>query len=275
MRACRVGTTIVGEGQPFALIAGPCVLESEAMVFELAGALQSLCAKYGVPFIFKASVDKANRTRGDSFRGLGFDTGLAILASLRRELGVLVTTDVHAPEQADAVAAVVDLLQIPAFLCRQTDLLEACGRTGLPVNVKKGQFVAPWDMRFAVDKLITAGASGVLLTERGTSFGHGDLVVDFRGLAQMQALGVPVCFDATHSTQRPGALAGSSGGQPEFAPLLGRAAVAAGVDLLFAEVHTDPPSAKSDAATQLRLSEFEAVLVQWSTLGHVVRQNLF
>jgi 2-dehydro-3-deoxyphosphooctonate aldolase (KDO 8-P synthase) len=260
MRTVRVGGIVVGAGQPLALIGGPCVIESEDHVLRMAGAIARIAARVGVPFVFKASFDKANRTRGDAFRGPGLDEGLRILEVVKRTHGVLVTTDVHEAAQATPVAEVADLLQIPAFLCRQTDLIEACGRTGRPVNVKKGQFVAPWDMVHAVDKAVGAGASGVILTERGATFGYNNLVVDMRSIPAMQALGVPVCIDATHSTQLPGALGGSSGGQREHVPALAKAAVAAGADLVFAEIHDDPANAKSDAAVQWPLAELEPLL---------------
>ncbi|MEN9786488.1 MAG: hypothetical protein RLZZ299_1752, partial [Pseudomonadota bacterium] len=222
-----------------------------------------VCADLGVPWIFKASFDKANRSAAASYRGPGLQAGLAELSALRAALGVPVTTDVHLPEQADAAAQVVDLLQVPAFLCRQTDLLAACGATGRPVNVKKGQFVAPEGMAGVLGKL---PPGRVILTERGTTFGYGDLVVDFRGLSRMRALGVPVCFDATHSVQRPGGGAAApdggptTGGDRDMAPVLARAAVAVGVDLVFAEVHDDPREALSDAANALPLAGLRGFL---------------
>jgi 2-dehydro-3-deoxyphosphooctonate aldolase (KDO 8-P synthase) len=258
----RVGGIEIGGGS-LALIAGPCVIEDHDLVRRVGAELAALCRPLGVPYVLKASFDKANRTAGTSFRGLGLAEGLSILASVKAELGVPVTTDVHDPAQADEVAEVADLLQIPAFLCRQTDLLVACGRTGRPVNLKKGQFLAPDDVGPAVDKLRDAGAAGVLVTERGTTFGHHDLVVDFRGLVVMRELGVPVVFDATHSVQRPGGHGSRSGGDRRFAPALGAAAAAVGVDALFAEVHPDPPSARSDPDTQLPLAGFADVLRRW------------
>lgn len=257
-----VGPVTFGAGD-LVLIAGPCVIEDEPTVLEAARGLVRICRALGVPLVFKASFDKANRTSGHSFRGLGLDEGLRILARVKTELGVPVTTDVHDAGQAEPIARVVDLLQIPAFLCRQTDLLVACGRTGRPVNVKKGPFVAPPDMRPAVDKLREAGAGGVLLTERGTTFGYHDLVVDFRSLVWMRELGVPVVFDATHSAQKPGANGDRSDGERRFALPLGRAAVAVGADALFAEVHPDPRRARSDAETQLPLDTFGEVLRSW------------
>jgi 2-dehydro-3-deoxyphosphooctonate aldolase (KDO 8-P synthase) len=255
-----VGEVVVGDGRPLALIGGPCVIEDEAMTHRIATRLHAICAAAGVPLIFKASFDKANRTSASSFRGPGLREGLRILADVRRDVGIPVTTDVHEVWQAEEVGAVVDLVQVPAFLCRQTDLLVACGATGKPVNVKKGQFVAPRDMAHAVEKV----GGPVILTERGTTFGYGDLVVDFRGIAQMRALGVPVCFDATHSAQKPGG--GVTGGGREHVPALARAAVAVGVDLVFAEIHEDPANAKSDAATQLPIDEVAGLIAQWTRI---------
>jgi 2-dehydro-3-deoxyphosphooctonate aldolase (KDO 8-P synthase) len=252
-----VGDVRIG-GDALVFIGGPCVLEEPERVLHIATTLRDLCRSLSVPYVFKASFDKANRTSLSSYRGPGLREGLELLAAVRR-LGVPVTTDVHEPAQAEAVAEVVDLLQVPAFLCRQTDLLVACAATGRPVNVKKGQFLAPEAVGPLVDKL--AGARGVLLTERGTSFGHGDLVVDFRGLPTLREH-APVVFDATHSTQRPSALGDRSGGDRSLAAPLARAAAAVGIDALFAEVHDDPPSARSDAATQLALDEVEPLLRQ-------------
>lgn len=270
----QIGPLSLGDGK-LALIAGPCAIEGEEMAFETARRLAGLCAQRSVPYLFKGSFDKANRTSGASGRGVGMDEGLRILARIRDEIGCPVTTDIHTPDQAEPVARVVDLLQIPAFLCRQTDLLHAAGRTGLPVNVKKGQFVAPLDMAHAVEKLKAAGAGGVLLTERGTMLGYHDLVVDFRSIPQMRSLGVPVVFDATHSTQRPAAHGDRSGGDASFALALGRAAVAVGVDVIFAEVHPDPKRAISDAESQLPLETFAAVLDSWMSLSaaHTLRSR--
>ncbi|MBN2799184.1 MAG: 3-deoxy-8-phosphooctulonate synthase [Deltaproteobacteria bacterium] len=248
----------IGEGQPLALIAGPCVLEDLDETLFLAEALARLAGD--TPLIFKASFDKANRTSRSSYRGPGLDLGLEWLARVKAETGLPLTTDIHLPEQAAVTAEVVDLLQIPAFLARQTDLLVAAGATGLPVNLKKGQFLAPSDMGHAREKALSAGASGVMLTERGASFGYGDLVVDLRSIPRMAALGSPVCFDATHSTQRPGALGDRSGGDASLAPRLAMAAVVMGAHAVFAEVHPDPARARSDAATQLALGDFAAFL---------------
>ncbi len=254
----EIGPVQVGAGRLF-LIAGPCVIESESHVRTMADALQRIAADLAIPFIFKASFDKANRTSVKSFRGPGLLEGSRILGRLARETGLPVLTDVHEPSQCEVAAEAVDVLQIPAFLCRQTDLLVAAGKTGRAINIKKGQFVAPWDMAHPVEKVHSTGNERVFLTERGSSFGYNNLVVDFRGLAVMRAL-APVVFDGTHSVQQPSAANGVSGGQPEFIPLLARAAVAAGVDGLFLEVHDDPAHAKSDGANALDLKLLKPLL---------------
>lgn len=228
--------------------------------------MRDLCRELGFLYVFKASFDKANRTSHSSVRGPGVDEGLTILRKVGESLKVPTTTDVHLPDQAGEVAEVVDLLQIPAFLCRQTDLLEAAAATGKPVNVKKGQFLSPWETSNIVDKLNSSGAAGIVLTERGTSFGYNNLVVDMPGLEVMRGFGVPVCFDATHSAQRPGARGSSSGGNREAIPSLARAAIAVGVDALFLEVHPDPEKALSDAATQWPLNQAEGLLLQVKSL---------
>lgn len=256
-----VGNHPIGTGT-LTLIAGPCVIESEALCLQVAREVKAICERLGISYIFKASFDKANRTSLHSFRGPGIEEGLRVLATVKGEVGVPVTTDIHEPWQAERAAEVVDLLQIPAFLCRQTDLLVAAARTGKPVNVKKGQFMAPWDMRHVVEKLRESGAVGVMLTERGVSFGYNTLVVDFTSLPQMRALGVPVVFDATHSVQLPGGAGSRSGGRREFIPHLVRAAVAVGVDALFMEVHPDPDAGLSDPATMFPLGELEPLLRQ-------------
>ena len=250
----------VGGGNPLVVIAGPCVIESEEGATRICAALRAITSSLGVPFIFKASFDKANRTSLMSFRGPGLVEGLGILAGIRERFGVPVTTDVHQPDQVASVAAAVDLLQIPAFLCRQTDLAVACARAGRPVNVKKGQFMAPDQMGPVVAKLVAQGAHGVMVTERGNTFGHHDLVVDMRGLPTIRRMGVPVCFDATHSLQQPGAEGDRSGGLREYIPFLARGAVGVGVDALFLEVHDNPAAALSDAATQVPLAELEGLL---------------
>jgi 2-dehydro-3-deoxyphosphooctonate aldolase (KDO 8-P synthase) len=247
-----------GDGR-LTLIAGPCLLESRELALAVATRLRDLCAALEVPLVFKGSFDKANRTSATSFRSIGMDAALAILAEVRETLGLPVTTDVHDASQVPAVAEVVDVLQIPAFLCRQTDLLVAAGASGRVVNVKKGQFLAPGDMRYAIDKVRAGGGERVLLTERGTTFGYHDLVVDYRGLGTMRAF-APVIFDATHSVQSPGGAGGSSGGRRELIAPLARAAVACGVDALFIETHPDPDSAPSDGPSMLPLDELEPLL---------------
>ena len=248
----------VGAGQLF-LIAGPCVIESDAHTRKMADAIQRVTSDLKIPFIFKASFDKANRTSAHSFRGPGLTEGCHILRSVARATGVPVLTDVHQADDCAAVAEAVDILQIPAFLCRQTDLLLAAAKTGRAVNVKKGQFVAPWDMEHAVHKIASAGNPRVLLTERGATFGYNNLVVDMRSLAIMRRY-APVVFDGTHSVQTPSSAGGVSGGQPEFIPVLTRAAVAAGVDGIFFEVHDDPANAKSDGANALDLKNLKPLL---------------
>ena len=250
----------IGGGRPLVLIAGPDVIEGEAHALSMARALQGMARERGVPLVYKSSFDKANRTSLDSFRGPGLAEGLRVLARVREEVGIPVTTDVHEPSQAAQLAGVVDLLQVPAFLCRQTDLLLAVGRSGAAVNVKKGQFVAPWDMRHAVEKVRAGGGTRVMLTERGSTFGYNTLVVDFRSLVRMADLGVPVCFDATHSIQMPGGLGRATGGEREMIAPLARAAVAVGVDALFLEVHDDPARAPCDGPSQLSLEELPALL---------------
>jgi 2-dehydro-3-deoxyphosphooctonate aldolase (KDO 8-P synthase) len=242
---------VAGNSKLF-LIAGPCVIESETHIRKMADAIQRITADLGIPYIFKASYDKANRTSVHSFRGPGILEGAKILRRLAESTGLPVLTDVHEPGHCEIAAEAVDVLQIPAFLCRQTDLLVAAGRTGRAINVKKGQFVAPWDMKHTVEKVESTGNRRIFLTERGSTFGYNNLVVDMRSLAIMRQL-APVVFDGTHSVQTPSAANGVSGGQPEFIPLLARSAVAAGVDGLFLEVHDDPANAKSDGANALRL----------------------
>jgi 2-dehydro-3-deoxyphosphooctonate aldolase (KDO 8-P synthase) len=259
-----IGNISVGRGKLF-LIAGPCVIESEPHARMMADSIQRITSDLGVPYIFKASYDKANRTSIKSFRGPGVVDGTRILSAIRKSTGLPVLTDVHNAQDCAAVADAVDVLQIPAFLCRQTDLLiaaaQATAKTGGTINVKKGQFVAPWDMRHAVEKIRESGNDRVFLTERGASFGYNNLVVDMRSLPIMRAF-APVVFDGTHSVQTPSAANGVSGGQPEFIPVLTRAAVAAGVDGVFLEVHNDPPNAKSDGANALHLNHLKATLEQ-------------
>jgi 2-dehydro-3-deoxyphosphooctonate aldolase (KDO 8-P synthase) len=262
---------IGGTGNPLAIIAGPCVIESLDLCRMVAGEASKVCGELGLPYIFKASFDKANRSSGGSFRGEGMEKGLEVLAAIKAEFNVPVLTDIHESWQAKPVSEVVDVLQIPAFLCRQTDLLIAAAETGRVVNVKKGQFLAPWDMKNIVDKVVAAGNQRLMLTERGASFGYNTLVVDMRSLPIMRGFGYPVVFDATHSVQQPGGLGTASGGQREYIPHLMRAAVAAGVDALFLEIHPEPEKALSDAATMLRLSDFRGLLQQAVAIDKIVK----
>lgn len=245
------------------LIAGPCVIENEKLCFQVARAMQKTCAKLGVNYIFKASYDKANRSSGQSFRGLGVDEGLAILAKIRRELGIPVLTDVHSEVQVAEAAEVVDVLQIPAFLCRQTDIIAAAAKSGKVVNIKKGQFLSPQEMTQVVKKAEASGGKKIMLTERGTTFGYNNLVADMRSLPIMARNGYPIIFDATHSVQLPGGGGDRSGGQREFAPVLARCALAAGADGLFVETHPDPDKALSDGPNMIPLAEMPAHLKSW------------
>jgi len=257
-----VGNVRLGSGAPLALVAGPCVIESAAHAVQMALSIRDIAASAGVPFIYKASFDKANRTSIRSFRGPGLDAGLRTLEEVKRAAGVPVLTDIHEPWQAEPVAAVADVLQIPAFLCRQTDLLVAAARTGRPVNIKKGQFLAPLDMRHAAGKVVEAGNDQVILTERGATFGYNNLVVDMRAFPILRSLGYPVIFDVTHSLQLPGGGDGVTAGQAEFIVPMASAGVAAGVDAVFLEVHDNPPAAKSDAQNALRLDLLPALLAR-------------
>lgn len=256
----NIGDYRVGHGQRLLLIAGPCVIETKALTLSIAARLQELTAKLPVNLVFKASFDKANRTSGDAFRGVGLDDGLAILAEVKRQFGLPVTTDIHESYQAAIAAEVIDLLQIPAFLARQTDLLAAAAETGRPVHVKKGQFLAPWDMKHVVGKLTASGCNDILLCERGTFFGYGRLVNDMRALLQMRELGTPVIFDATHSVQEPGGLGAATGGNRRMVEPLARAATAIGVDGLFFETHPDPDTSPSDGPNMIPLEHFGGVL---------------
>ena len=280
MRLCNFD---VGLDRPLFLIAGPCVIESREMALDTAGQLQDICRKLGLNFIYKSSYDKANRSSGKSFRGLGMEQGLEILADVKKRLGVPVLTDVHAEQEIAAVAAVVDVLQTPAFLCRQTDFIEACAASGKPVNIKKGQFLAPGDMKQVVLKAkeaILAKAAGadvdtdrIMVCERGASFGYNNLVSDMRGLAIMRETGCPVVFDATHSVQLPGGQGDRSGGQREFVPLLARAAVAVGISGLFMETHPDPDKALSDGPNAWPLGALAALLEQLMELDALVKKK--
>jgi len=258
--AVEIGPVRFGNGLPLALIAGPCQMESRDHAFDMAGELAAICRRVGIGLVYKTSFDKANRTSHRGRRGVGLEGALPVFADLRREFGLPVLTDVHEPGQCAEVAEVVDVLQIPAFLCRQTDLLVAAARTGRAVNVKKGQFLAPWDMRNVLEKITASGNSDVLLTERGASFGYNTLVSDMRALPIMAETGAPVVFDATHSVQQPGGQGASSGGDRRFVPVLARAAVAVGVAGVFIETHQDPDNAPSDGPNMMPLAHMEALL---------------
>jgi 2-dehydro-3-deoxyphosphooctonate aldolase (KDO 8-P synthase) len=264
-------TLTIGNDQPFVLIAGPCQIESAAHAMETAVALKEICQNAGVGLIYKSSYDKANRTSLSSARGVGMAHGLAILADIREKLDLPVLTDVHSADQCAPVAEAVDVLQIPAFLCRQTDLLLAAGETGAVVNVKKGQFLAPWDMQYVAAKIASTGNRKIMLCERGTSFGYNTLVNDMRGLPIMAQTGYPVVYDATHSVQQPGGLGGSSGGQREFAPILSRAALAVGVASLFIETHQDPDSAPSDGPNMLPIKTLPALLERFRQIDALIK----
>jgi 2-dehydro-3-deoxyphosphooctonate aldolase (KDO 8-P synthase) len=268
-----IGGLAVGTGHPLTVIAGPCVIESAAHALEIAAALREIGRQTGVPIVFKASYDKANRTSVSSFRGPGLTRGLEILADVKSTSGLPVLTDIHDAAQAAPAAAVVDVVQIPAFLCRQTDILLAAAATGKPVNVKKGQFMAPRDMRHVISKLEAGHARGILLTERGASFGYNNLVVDMRSLPMMRELGHPVVFDVTHSLQLPGAGDGVTGGLAEYIEPLARAGVAAGVDAVFLEVHEEPTRARSDAANALRLDRLAPLLQQLVELDRIAKAH--
>lgn len=270
--AAGVAHVGIGFNQPLAVICGPCVIESREHLLRHADAISAIARKLKLPLIFKSSYDKANRTSGSSFRGLGIDDGLESLATVRREFGIPVVTDVHSESEAQKAGEVVDLLQIPAFLCRQTDLLQAAGQTGRPVLVKKGQFLAPDDMKFAAEKVGSLNGGNVLLCERGTCFGYRDLVVDMRALVIMRGLGYPVVFDATHSVQCMGGAGGSSSGNREYVPVLARAAVATGIDALFLESHEFPDQAPSDGPNMVPLGNLELLLRQLSALHQSVRE---
>ena len=272
MTPLQLGDITIGGGSPFVLIAGPCVIESEAHALELAGRISDIARRTHVPFIFKASYDKANRTSGGSFRGPGLDEGLRVLALIKSRCQVPILTDIHEPSHASAAAAVADVLQIPAFLCRQTDLLVAAAKTGRIVNIKKGQFLAPDDVQHAVAKVVNAGNPRVLVTERGTTFGYHNLVVDMRAFPMMRARGVPVVFDVTHSLQLPGGGDGVTAGQAEYIEPLASAGVAAGVDGVFLEVHEEPARAKSDAQNALRLDALEPLLQRLIAIDAIAKR---
>jgi 2-dehydro-3-deoxyphosphooctonate aldolase (KDO 8-P synthase) len=271
-RMVRVGKLKIGDGQPLAVIAGPCVIESEKHALRMAERLSAVAGGLRVPYIFKASYDKANRTSLASYRGPGIARGLEVLARIKREVGVPILTDVHSVEEVPRAAEICDILQIPAFLSRQTDLLLEVARSGVAVNIKKGQFLSPWDIRHAIEKARSTGNERILVTERGASFGYNNLVVDMRGLAVMKEFGAPVILDVTHSLQIPGGAGNRSGGQPQYIETLARAGVAAGVDGIFLEVHNDPSRALSDGANSLELRRFEPLMTRLRDLAEFVRK---
>ncbi len=272
-RSSKVGAHEIGGGAPLAVIAGPCVIESRDSALRHAAALKEKADRIGVPYIFKSSYDKANRSSAESFRGPGLEKGLEILAEVKQKIGAPVLTDVHEIDQVKPAAEVIDILQIPAFLCRQTDFVIAVARSGKVVNVKKGQFLAPWDMGNVVEKIRSTGNEQILLTERGASFGYNHLVSDMRSLVVMRELGYPVVFDATHSLQLPGGLGNASGGERKYIPALARAGVAVGIDALFMEVHEDPDRAKSDGPNSLDLKDFEDVLKSVKQIDALVKES--
>lgn len=272
-RIVQIDGIKIGGGNPFVLIAGPCVIENRPMVLDIARTLKKITGQLKVPLIFKASYDKANRTSVRSFRGPGFAQGLRILAEVKEKFGLPVLSDVHNVHEVEAAAKILDVVQIPAFLCRQTDLLLSVGKTRRVINVKKGQFLAPWDMEQVVRKIASTGNKKILLTERGTSFGYNALVNDFRSLSIMRQTGCPVVFDATHSVQQPGGLKISSGGQSEYIPLLARAAVAAGCDAVFMEVHPHPSQALSDGPNMLALHELKKLLIDLQAIDRIVKRK--
>ncbi|MGH1398812.1 MAG: 3-deoxy-8-phosphooctulonate synthase [Alphaproteobacteria bacterium] len=271
MKTVSVQNIEISNNNPFALIAGPCQMESRDHAFDMCGALKEITERLGIPFIYKSSFDKANRTSLNGVRGLGIDKTLAVFSDLKAEFGLPMLTDIHTEEQCAEAAAVVDVLQIPAFLCRQTDLLIAAAKTGAVINVKKGQFLAPWDMKNVAAKVRESGNDNILLTERGASFGYNTLVSDMRSLPQMAETGYPVIFDATHSVQQPGGQGASSGGDRTMVPVLSRAAVAVGVAGLFMEVHQDPDNAPSDGPNMVRLDGLESILTTLKSLDEVIK----
>lgn len=275
MQSFEIGNVTVGNDQPLMVIAGPCALESSEHALMIAREMQSICADVGAGFIFKGSFDKANRTSLSGKRGLGIEAGLQVMADVKSTLGCPVITDVHAPDQCARVAEVVDVLQIPAFLCRQTDLLLAAGETGAAVNVKKGQFLSPWDMPNVLEKVASTGNTRVMACERGTSFGYNTLIADMRGLPQMAATGHPVVMDATHSVQQPGGKGGSSGGQREFAPLMARCAISTGIAGLFMETHEDPDTAPSDGPNMVPLDKMRGVMESLMAFDRLAKADPF
>ncbi len=269
----KINDRVLGRPATFVLFSGPCVIEDEQNAFDIAEYLKKLTEMLEIPFIFKASYDKANRTSFDSFRGPGLTAGLDVLSAIRRDLGIPVMSDVHQVSEIEPATSVLDVLQIPAFLCRQTDLIVAAAKTGKPLNIKKGQFLAPWDMAHAVEKARSAGNDRIMITERGAMFGYNNLVTDFRAIPIMQQTGCPVIFDATHSVQLPGGGGGVSSGQREFAPLLARAAIAAGADGIFMETHPNPEHARSDGPNAVRLEHMETILLQLKAIENALNKN--
>ena len=273
VKTIKIKEFYIGNNAPLALIAGPCSIESEKLVMEVAKEIKHITDKLQIHYIFKASFDKANRTSIDSYRGLGIKEGLRILKKVKEELNLPVVTDIHLPEQADMVAKVVDIIQIPAFLSRQTDLLVAAAKTGKPLNIKKAQFLAPWDMKNVVNKCNFSGNDQIMLCERGTCFGYNNLIVDMTGLVEMKKLGYPIVFDATHSVQKPGGKGNSSGGNREYVEYLARAAVAIGIDALFMEVHPDPDNALSDGPNMVKLNQLEDILKILKSIDKLVKKK--
>ena len=269
----KIGGFEIGGGKPLVLIAGPCVIESRDSALRHAAAIKQAADRAGMPLIYKSSYDKANRTSLSSFRGPGLEEGLRILAEVKREIGVPVLTDVHEKEQIDSVKQVADILQIPAFLCRQTDFVVAVAKSGSVVNIKKGQFLAPWDVRNIIEKILSSGNQQILVTERGVSFGYNNLVSDMRSLVVLADFGYPVVFDGTHSLQLPGGLGNASGGERRYIPALARAAVAVGIDALFMEVHEEPDRALSDGPNSLPLKDFEGLLKQVKEIDGLLKKN--
>jgi 2-dehydro-3-deoxyphosphooctonate aldolase (KDO 8-P synthase) len=273
VRQVKINNQLVGRPAPFVLFSGPCVIEDKQTAYDIAEFLKKLTKRLEIPFIFKASYDKANRTSIDSFRGPGLAGGLDVLSAIRKDLEIAIMSDVHQVSEIASAGAVLDVIQIPAFLCRQTDLIVAAAQTHKPVNIKKGQFLAPWDMTNAVAKARSTGNDQIMLTERGASFGYNNLVTDFRAIPIMQQTGCPVIFDATHSVQLPGGGGGVSSGQREFAPLLARAAIAAGADGIFMETHPDPDHALSDGPNAVRLDDMERILLQLKTIENALTSD--
>lgn len=272
MKSIKVKDFFIGKSLPFALISGPCAIESEEITLQTAEFLKELCFSLGINFIFKSSYDKANRLSINSYRGPGLETGLKILQKVKDLFDVPIFTDVHSPEEAKAAGEVCDVLQIPAFLCRQTDLVVAAGLTGKTINLKKGQFMAPWDMKGIIEKVVSTQNENILLTDRGTSFGYGNLISDMRAIPIMQKFGFPVCYDGSHSVMLPGSEGGSSGGQREFIPTLCKAAIAAGCNCIYLEAHPDPQFAKSDKHSQYPLHELKPLLQKLKELYEVINE---